>query len=44
VDLVEKIGIETAQKWCDVLTHVTSVLSDEPGQRIFPSPASLRSE
>jgi len=44
VDLVEKIGIETAQKWCDVLTHVTSVLSEEPGRRLFPSPTSLRSE
>lgn len=32
VDLVEKIGIETAQKWCDVLTHVKSVLSEEPGK------------
>ncbi len=44
VDLVEKIGIETAQKWCDVLTHVTDVLSDEPGRLIFPSSTSLRSE
>ena len=29
VDLVEKIGIENAQKWCDVLTCVKSALSKE---------------
>lgn len=29
VDLVDKIGAETAQKWCDVLSRVKSVLSEE---------------
>lgn len=29
VDLVDKIGMETAQKWCDVLSRVKSVLSEE---------------
>ena len=30
VDLVDKIGIETAQKWCDVLARVKTVLAEEP--------------
>jgi DNA-binding MarR family transcriptional regulator len=30
VELVEKIGVETAQKWCDVLSSVKSALAEEP--------------
>jgi DNA-binding MarR family transcriptional regulator len=30
VELVEKIGVETAQKWCDVLSSVKAVLAQEP--------------
>lgn len=44
VDLVEKIGIETAQKWCDVLTHVKSVLSEDPDSRIPSTRTSSCSE
>jgi DNA-binding MarR family transcriptional regulator len=29
-DLVQKIGYENAQKWCDVLASVKSVLDDHP--------------
>jgi DNA-binding MarR family transcriptional regulator len=30
VELVEKIGVETAQKWCDVLSSVRTALAQEP--------------
>lgn len=30
VELVEKIGFETAQKWCEVLSSVKDVLAQEP--------------
>ncbi len=39
VDLVEQIGIETAQKWCDVLTRVKTALAEEPGAR-RPAPST----
>jgi DNA-binding MarR family transcriptional regulator len=33
VDLVGKIGSETAQKWCDVLSRVKSALPEEAASR-----------
>lgn len=30
IELVEKIGVETAQKWCDVLSSVKTALAEEP--------------
>ncbi len=41
VDLVEQIGIENAQKWCDVLTRVKAALTDDPVVRIPSTPASI---
>lgn len=32
VDLVQKIGSENAQKWCDVLASVQAVLDDQPNK------------
>ena len=37
VDLVEKVGPETANQWCAVLERVRSVLEDE-GEVISPAP------
>jgi DNA-binding MarR family transcriptional regulator len=34
VDLVGKIGSETAQKWCDVLSRVKSALPEEAASRL----------
>ncbi len=44
VDLVEQIGNETAQKWCDVLARVKTALSEEADTIISSTPASLYSE
>lgn len=30
IDLVEKIGVDTAQKWCEVLSSVKTALAEEP--------------
>lgn len=30
IELVEKIGVETAQKWCDVLSSVKTALAEAP--------------
>lgn len=34
IDLVDKIGAETAQQWCDVLTCVKRALSERPDARV----------
>jgi len=39
VILVDKIGADTAQKWCDVLASVKSVLSITPDAQLSPSAA-----
>jgi len=44
VDLVEQIGIETAQKWCDVLTRVKTALAEEPDTHVPSTPTSLYAE
>lgn len=44
VDLVEKIGAETAQKWCDVLTCVKSAIAEEYETDTFSASSSLYTE
>lgn len=44
VVLVEQIGIDTAQKWCDVLTRVKTALAEEPGTHNSSTPTSLWTE
>ena len=44
VGLVDKIGEETAQQWCDVLTRVKSALSEEPEAGNAPTEKSLSAE
>lgn len=44
VDLVEQIGIDNAQKWCDVLTCVKSALSEESEVRNSSTPTPIFTE
>lgn len=42
VDIVDKIGPEVAQKWCDVLEVVSRTLSDRDASRDHENPGSRR--